>query len=167
MEDNTVMAKLGGFLFGGLLFGGGGLLLGILLGALAVGGYGYFSTGGVNIPYDTVHTNIANGFQVTDMTDSAGLTLRHMMTGSATYHPFASQDVFVAGQSYTQSLWVFEADGDIDITMTIWGPGEGDTYSVEFGRHAGNTIQIKGWGFTFSFPSGSNVGYASCSVVAK
>jgi len=157
--------SLRGLLFGGVIGGLGGLLLGILLGALLVTGFGFLQSGGVNLPYDQKHKFIAENFIVQDMTTNSLTKLKHIITGPAQFYPTAPYDVFTARQSYTQSLWVWTSEGDIDVTMTVWGPGnDAKTYLVEFGRHTGNEVRIEGFGRVFSWPEASTVGYASLTV---
>jgi len=153
--------KLGGVVLGGVLGGGTGLILGIIIGALIFGGFSWLTTGGLPVPYDTVHSKVANGFTANDLTDQVSLNMKHIITGSATFHMYAvPQDAFIPKNKYTQSLWTFCSGDDIDLTMTIWGPGENGEYMVEFGRHAGNEIVIRGYGNTFTFPKDSSIGYA-------
>ena len=147
-----------GFILGGL----GGFLGGLIIGALLMGALGYVMTGGTNIPYNTQHTKIAEGFKVTITHE---LTLKHVLSTEAAINPYSSLDVFTPHVVYGQSLWTFSSGDDIDVTMTIWGPGnDGATYLVEFGRHAGDAITIAGWNQSVSWPSNSNEGYASMSI---
>lgn len=146
-----------GLLIGGMIGGAGGLFIGLLIGVLIVAGFGYWQTGGLNIPYNTEHAEISKRFTVKDITDGVVMNVKHVLTGEAAYHAYAPQDIFIARKTYTQSLWFWTTgqSNDIEVTMTIWGPGEdGKTYAVEFGRHAGNNIQISGFGASVTWQDG-------------
>jgi hypothetical protein len=155
-----------GFIFGLSIGGVGGIVLGLIIGIAVFAGFNFVSSGGTSIPYDTNHSYIAERVSVYDMTDGVQMTSKLVLEGPATFHPFAL-DVFqfTAKKSYTQSLWIFCSQNDIDVTLTIFGAGDdGKSYLLEFGRHAGNTIQIKAFNQTFSWAKGSNDGVASLIV---
>jgi hypothetical protein len=135
-----------------LAIGGiGGVLVGILIGALIVGGYMYTQTGGLPVPYDTNHSYIAGKFTVT--TDQGTCTLKHISTAPAVFSPNVPLDVFVPHKTYTQSLWTFDTANDIDVFLHIWGPGDdGKTYLCEFGRSGSGAMTISGFGQTISWP---------------
>jgi len=160
------MGSLRGLIFGGLIGGGAGLLMGILIGVLVFGGLSFVQYGGVNVPYNLDHLEISKGFTVHDLTDGMPMNAKHVFTGSAVYHAFA-RDVFTPKTSYTQSLWIWTTgdSNDIEVTMTIWGPGEdGKSYLIEFGKHAGNAIQIIGFGQSVTWQKDTNEGYWSLTV---
>lgn len=163
------MASMRGVLLGGLVGASGGLLLGVILGALLVTGYGLFETGGVNIPYDANHAKLAAMVTVIDTTNNAPLTLKHVMTASAAMNPNAALDVFKAHSTYTESLWVFCSGNDIDVTMVIWGPGEdGETYVFGFGRHMWNGATISGFGQSVTWQQGgTDADFGTVGFTAK
>jgi len=154
-----------GFLFGSLIGGAGGILLGLLIGVALLTGAGYVMTGGVNVPYDSNHSYIAERISVVDSTDGVTLSCKHVMSGPAEFHPYAL-NAFTAKKTYTQSLWIFCAGNDIDVTLTIWGAGDdGHTYSVEFGRHAGNAITIHCFNDTYIWEANSDTGYLGTTII--
>jgi hypothetical protein len=154
-----------GLVIGGLVGGVSGVVIGILIGALVFAGFGFLQSGGTNIPYDQNHVNIASKISIFDTTDGVALTCRHAQTGPAAMHPYAPLDTFTARETYTQSVWFWCLDDDVDITMTIWGPGnDGETYYLEFGRHMGNAAEIKGFGYTATWEQGTTEGYAGWAI---
>ena len=52
--------------FSYLIGGVSGIVVGILIGALALGAFGFVQGGGTNIPYDLTHSDIANSVKVQD-----------------------------------------------------------------------------------------------------
>ena len=157
---------LKGLLIGGMVGGIGGIFLGVLIGVAIFGGASFLQHGGVSIPYELTHTTIAEAFQVYDVTDGVALNCKHVITMQAQFHAFAPYDAFTPRETYTQSLWYWTtgSSNDIDVTMTIWGAGANNTYLVEFGRHAGNALDIKGFGESASWTQNSVTGYFSLLV---
>jgi len=157
------MKPILGFLVGGM----GGLLLGVLLGVAFAFGFSYWQTGGVNIPYSMEHTKISKMIKVSDITDGVVLNVKHVMTTQAVYHGYAPLSSFESRETYTHSLWYWTTGDsrDIEVTMTIWGSAEDGTYDIEFGRHAGNSIRIEGFGQTATWPQDGNEGYFSITGV--
>jgi hypothetical protein len=150
-------------MFGALIGGTGALVLGLLIGALVIGGFGYFQSGGVNVPYHMEHNQIANGFTAMDLTVTNTFKVRHVMTSEAQLYPHAPYAVFTARETYTQSLWIFTPTAgdqkDIELVMLIWGPGnDGETYDVSFGKFAHNSITVHGWGHSHTWPEGDHQG---------
>jgi hypothetical protein len=150
------MASLRGLLFGGILGLSGGLFLGIVIGALLMGGLTYVQTGGTNIPYNTQHSTVANGFIAKDTTKGIIWQLKHVMTTQGKY-----------GGSYdtVESFWYWtEGGNDVQVTLSIWGPLPDGSYQCEFGRSVANGVEIAGFGHTINWPSASDIGYANFQV---
>lgn len=147
------MANPLGFL---VIGGAGGLIIGILIGAALMGGYGFLSSGGTNIPYDQNHIKIANGFKIVDTTWNVQLAPHHQETAPITYSPYAPLDIFTPHQTYTQSLWTYTSGSDIDVLLVILGPSnDGHTYLVSFSRQMGNSASINGFGMSGGWQQGS------------
>lgn len=122
-------------ILGYLIGGAGGLVVGILIGALAFGAFGYIQGGGTNVPYDTNHSVIANSVRVQDKSNNVPQSLHHLQTGPIEFSPEAPLALFPAHLQTTQSVWTFCSGLDINVYMTILGPGtDGHTYSVAFSR---------------------------------
>ena len=159
---------LTGLLFGGILGASGGIVVGIIIGALLFAGFGLFQTGGSSIPYDANHVKLAGLVSAVDTTTHAPFTCRHVFTTSTEFYPSASYDVFTPHHTYTESLWIFTAGSDIDITMVIWGPGDdNETYSFGFGRHMWNGATISGFGQTIVWTEGGAVTAAEAGFTTK
>jgi len=59
------------------------------------------------------------------------------------------------GKSYPQTTWVWTRYGDVEVAMTIWGPGDdGVTCLVEFATLAGNPFSINCGGQQFNLQTG-------------
>jgi hypothetical protein len=133
--------------------------MGLLIGALVIGGFGYLQSGGLNVPYHMEHNQIANAFSAMDLTVGINFKVRHVMTTEAQMYPHYPYDVFSPTQSYTQSLWIFTPTAgdqkDIELVMLIWGPAnDGETYDVHLGKFAWNSISVQGWGHSHTWPEG-------------
>lgn len=130
-------------ILGYIIGGAGGLVVGILIGALLMGGFGFIQGGGTNIPYDTNHSGIANSVRFWDKSYNVFETVHHLQTGPIEFSPTAPMNLFPAHLQTTQSVWIFTSGADIDCYMTILGPGtDGHTYSVDFSRLTANEIEI-------------------------
>jgi hypothetical protein len=131
-------------LLGFVIGGAGGLLIGIIIGVIAATGFGYWQSGGVNIPYDQNHNRIAESFVIRDVTYGATLSRKHLQTGPIEFSPTAPfSSYFPAHLQTTQSVWAFCSGDDIDIILIILGPGNDTrTYSLNFQRLAANEISI-------------------------
>jgi hypothetical protein len=150
------------------VFGTGGLLVGLMIGIALMGVFGYWETGGINIPFNLEHIGIAGNIQVI----VAGKTCEshHVLTTIASFVP---QDVkadvkdifaFANGGQFTQSLWTFTQSNNVRVSMKIWGPAENTTtYIIEFGRLTFQDVEISGFDFSISWTGGSD-GYALRSV---
>lgn len=139
-----------------IIGGAGGLVVGILIGAVLMAGFGFVQGGGTNVPYDTNHSDIANSVRVQDKQFNVNLTLHHLQTGPVEFDPFAPQTFIYDGGGggddktlfpphlqTTQSIWSFTSGGDIDVYMRILGPGsDGHTYNVDFNRLTGSETII-------------------------
>ena len=155
------MKTLFGIAFGGIT----GLIIGILIGALALGGFTFLQSGGTSVPYDTGHNTIAQGFTVVDTTWSHELNLKHLQTGPAEFSPYAPLDLFTAHNTYTQSIWMFTSGDDADLFMAITGPGDdGQSYYVTFSRCMANGVEITGWSQKIAWGQGSADGMATVIV---
>ena len=151
-----------------LLGGSGGLIAGIILGALLVGGFQYFQSGGVGIPYAQDHVDIAHNFAVAmDTRDGKiQLDIKHIQTSTFTYAQDVLNEHFVMkkGEVYTESLWAWCSSGnDVEVAMTIIGPSNG-SYTVEFGKVSFAPIYISGYGLHADWPGGETEGFAHVDV---
>jgi len=145
-----------GLIFGGLVGGVSGVVIGLLLGVAIAQGFSFFQSGGVSIPYDTQHSDIANQITVYDTTVNAKLDLKHVQTGPAEFYPYAPMQAFRPRATYTQSLWVWCSKEDIDVSMVIVGPGDdGKSFLIDFGRHMYNAVEIKGFGQVSTWAEGT------------
>ena len=154
-------------ILGYLIGGAGGLVVGILIGALAFGAFGYVQGGGTNVPYDTNHSGIANSVRIQDKGFNVMLTVHHLQTGPIEFMATAPQNVllFPAHIQTTQSIWIFTSGADVDVYMTILGPGtDGHTYSVDFSRLACNEILITCGNQTVHWLEGMDVMYSNIEV---
>lgn len=151
-----------GFLFGGL----GGLLVGFILGVAVMALFGFMVTGGVNVPYDTKHLEIAGKVQV--QVAGKNCELKHVSTGSAPFNPQSVVDIwkFAKGGTFTHSTWLFVQDGNTQVVMTVIGPPENSTtYILEFGRLTFQAVQLSiidtsGKVFSVSWAANTKDGYA-------
>ena len=164
--------------FGYIIGGASGVVVGILIGLLAFGAFGFVQGGGTNIAYDTNHNDIANSVQVQDKSFKVQLTLHHLQTGPVEFKPFAPQTFIYDGEGggddptlfpphlqTTQSIWIFTSGGDIDVYMRILGPGsDGHTYNVDFSRLTASETVITCGGQTVHWYSGDNVMYRNIHV---
>lgn len=157
------MRDILGYLIGGV----GGLVVGILIGALAFGVFGFVQGGGTNVPYDTNHSGIANSVRVQDKGFNVMLTLHHLQTGPIEFLAVAPQNVlqFPPHFQTTQSIWMFTSGGDVEVYMTIMGPGiDGHTYSVDFSRLLGSETLITCGNQTIHWLQGENTFYSNIQV---
>lgn len=150
--------------FVGIIIGGmGGLLLGIVLGVAFALGVGYWQTGGVNIPYNMEHNTIADSISV--YVSGRKCELKHVFTSVAEFVPLDIINIipFAQGGEFTQSLWVFSKENNVQIAMTIWGGAETSenkiAYLIEFGRLTFEQVKISGVTFTIEWPASSHEGY--------
>ena len=52
--------------------------------------------------------------------------------------------IFMKGEKYPQSTWIWHRYGDTEIVMTIWGPDEsGKLYFVEIARLSAEPFEIR------------------------
>lgn len=155
------MKDILGYLIGGV----GGLVVGILIGALAFGAFGYVQSGGTNVPYDTNHSGIANSVRVQDKSFNVMLSVHHLQTGPIEFSPTAPQSMFPAHLQTTQSIWIFTSGSDIDVIMVILGPGsDGHTYSVDFCRLTASDTLISYGNQTVHWLQGDGRTYSNIQV---
>jgi len=146
-----------------LIGGASGLVVGILIGLSIAVAFGYWQTGGVQIPYDLNHLTIAESVTVT--ASGRDCELKHIYTSVAKFVP---QDIiniapFALGGEFTQSLWVFSRDNNVQVAMTIWGGAQTSrnetAYLIEFGRLTFEAVSIQGVTFTVEWTASSQEGY--------
>jgi hypothetical protein len=153
-------------ILGYLIGGAGGLVVGILIGALAFGMFGFVQGGGTNVPYDTNHSGIANSVRVQDKQFNVMLTVHHLQTGPVEFSPYAPNSVFPAHLQTTQSIWIFTSGADVDVYMTILGPGnDGHTFSVDFSRLTGSETILTYGNQTVHWLQGDGVMYSNIQVM--
>lgn len=135
---------LGFLALGGL----GGVIIGLVLGFAVFG----LLSGGVPVPYDQNHQQLASSFTVT--TSQGSTTLKFISMAPAEFSPNVPLNIFVPHKTYTQSLWTYNSGNDIDVFLHIWGPGDdGKTYLLEFSRSGSDTININGLTHHIEWPS--------------
>jgi len=126
-------------------------------------GFSYWQTGGVNIPYNFEHNTIAESITVT--VSGRSCELKHLFTSVAEFVPqdITSIAAFMQGGEFTQSLWVFSKDNNVQVALTIWGgaelAGNKTAYLIEFGRLTFERVQINGKTFNVAWEASSNEGY--------
>lgn len=69
--------------------------------------------------------------------------------GARIYGKFSitTLEIFIANREYEQSTWLWQRNGDTEVAMTIWGPGEdGITVMLEFAKLGADPfiVQITG-----------------------
>lgn len=150
---------MNGFL-GYLIGGAGGLLVGVIIGAALVSGFGWIQSGGVNIPYDQTHSAIANHVKVRDVTWGRNLAVKHLQTGPVEFSPYAPQSIyFPAHLQTTQSIWVWTSGDDVDAVMCIVGPGNNSkAYVVLLSRMMANEASITCFNQTATWKKDTDVG---------
>jgi hypothetical protein len=157
-----------GLILGGILGGGAGLLVGLILGVAIMAGAGYVLSGGTNIPYDQYHNAVAARYSVFSVTWNKPFALKHLQTSvfvlQHSIYPYA---VFNEGSSYTQSLWAWTENGDIEVLMTVTGPTDDNYTLIEFSRVCYNSVNIKGPGIDVTWPQGAEPGFAYTQVTNK
>ena len=138
------------------------MLIAILLAIGAVGGF-LASNTYQNQPTHE-HKAIAERFVLQDVTKDFYLTLKHRYTDIAEFYPTYALQI-TPGEPYVQSLWVWCTKDDIDIVMSIWGPGDdGITYYVVFARMMSNEVLITGFDQTIHWMYDTTEGYAVLTV---
>lgn len=153
-------------ILGYLIGGAGGLVVGILIGALAFGMFGFVQGGGTNVPYDTNHRGIANSVHVLDKSNNVPQSLHHLQTGPIEFSPDAPLALFPPHLQTTQSVWTFTSGQDINVYMTILGPGtDGHTYSVDFSRLTYAETLITCGNQTVHWLQGDGVMYSNIQVM--
>jgi hypothetical protein len=75
------------------------------------------------------HKAIVDTMTITTGTNK--LTSAYLSSGTTTWKLSLIEN-FLKGGTYTYSLWVYSYQGDPEVYMCIWGPGEdGKTFQVE------------------------------------
>jgi len=149
-----------------LFLGGiGGLTIGIVLGILIAQGISFAQTGGVNLPFNMEHNDIA--YEVIVKVNGENCKLGHCYTTIAEFIPYDIKSIteFAQGGEYTQSLWVFTQENNVQVTMVITGPNSQNGYILEFGRQTPASVYIKAFQYTVDWSQASGEGYALTDVV--
>jgi hypothetical protein len=122
------------------------LLLVVSLGAAGL--FGYMAVSAVPNPPSEVKTIVSN-LSITDVTKDSALTVTCVSAGTLSYG--APQSVlpsqsFTLGQSYPQTVWLWQRAGDTQFVMKVWGPDQNGGYDLEFGRCCTDqfTVMYKG-----------------------
>jgi hypothetical protein len=77
----------------------------------------------------TNHKTIVD--KMTIMTGTSKLEPAYLSTGTSMW-TLSLVENFLHGGTYSYTLWVYSYQGDPEVTVCIWGPGEdGKTYQVE------------------------------------
>ena len=146
-----------------LIVGAPSLVVGIMIGLSIAVAFAFWQTGGVNVPYDLNHNTIAESVVVT--VSGRECELKHVFTSVARFLP---QDIiniaaFLKGGDFTQSLWVFTIENNVQVAMTIWGgaerPDNETAYLIEFGRLTFEQVSIQGVTFNIDWIANSQEGY--------
>ena len=103
-----------------LLFLGAGVFIGSLAGGFV---------GQLTVP--ATHRAIVD--KMTIKVGSYELSPSYLSTGKSTWQSFSTlQENFLQDGTYQYTLWVYSYQGDPEVYVCIWGPGEdGETYQVE------------------------------------
>jgi hypothetical protein len=152
-----------------LLLGSGvGLVVGVMIGALIVMGFGYFESGGTQIPFNLQHNALAGKVNV--LVDGKTTELKHLLSTLAPFYPQDIKNIARFAKStgsLPMSVWGFVQSGNVQVCMTIIGPPNNnysDVYILEFGRLTFSAVHIAGL-VTLDWIAGSQDGYVLRDVV--
>ena len=72
------------------------------------------------------------------------LSSSYLSTGKSTWQLSTLQENFLKDGTYQYSLWVYSYQGDPEVYVCIWGPGEdGKTYEVELAASYPRDFTVK------------------------
>lgn len=160
--------------------GGVGLVVGVIIGAVIVTSFGYYESGGVQIPFNFEHNALAGKVRVT--VNGRNTELKHLLSTLAPFYPqtllespgsqsgsMDMRDIAKFAQStgnLPMSIWAFVQSGNVQVTMSVMGPptSNDSIYIVEFGRLTFEGVHITGLGYTVDWSQGSQDGYAMETV---
>lgn len=121
-----------------------GLIL--ILAVMAVSGIGGFLVAGTQpVKAPAEHQAIVDVTIIRDTTYSFPLVPKCVDSGKKVWGlPIIGLAVFEEGEIYQQSTWIWQRNGDTEMAMTVWGPGEDQsTCFVELARLGTNTFEVK------------------------
>ena len=122
-----------------LLFLGAGVFIGSLAGGFV---------GQLTVPAS--HRAIVDNMTI--KAGSAELTSSYLVTGKSTWQLSTLTENFVKYGTYRYSVWLYSYEGDPEVYVCIWGPGEdGKTYEVELAASYPRDFTVKYGGTTESF----------------
>jgi len=117
------------------------VVLALLLGVgFLVGSFfgGFF--GQLTVPAS--HKNIIDDMKITY--GASELTSSYLSTGKSTWQLATLQENFEQHGTYQYTLWVYSFEGDPEVYVCIWGPGEdGKTFMVELCSSSDRTYTVK------------------------
>ena len=134
------------------------MLLAAVLGA--AGTYIFVVFIGITIP-TAEHFALAKTATIKDVENDYTFTMSCIWAGKPTATYALQTYEFVPGQKYYRSDWVGRRNDDLEVVMTIWGPGTaGDDYVVEIAKLSMHTISMElPDGQMHTFPPDSGEGY--------
>lgn len=89
------------------------------------------------------HKSIIDSMAVTDTRANVQLTPR-LVSSSNTEYCKGLSVFFTRGKVYSQTVWLWERYGDVELVMNIWGPDDtGKTYGIEISRLAWDPFVVK------------------------
>jgi len=139
------------------------LLVSLLLITVVVGGFMLYTDVASQPPKD--HQIIVNKIVIKDTKYDCLLKPKFVYAKEITYGQ-PTYGVFQVGETYMHSVWLWTRHDDAEWSMTIWGPGDdGMTYSIEFGRLAGNPFKITVEDTEITVPEGSGSGSEGWYIV--
>jgi len=109
-----------------------------IIGVVALAIYFYTSPRVIGIPQD--HSQIINDLDVVEVGTSETFSLSSLCvdSGSRVFGENWPLSIFETGETYTQSTWIWQREGDTEACLTVWGPGDdGKTYDLELSRLVG------------------------------
>jgi len=127
--------------------------------------YLFFIVVGTTMP-SIEHFTLAKAITIEDVDADYTFTLTCIWSGNQKVLYMLPGLSLNPGETYSRSDWVGRTGTDLEVVMTIWGPGDaGNDYQVEFGKVASNEILIElPDGQTHTFPRNSPEGYWLATV---
>ena len=117
-----------------ILLLGAGFLLGGLFGGGLIGGYVAPSS----------HKAIIDSMEVKDVDANFKLTAKLTDSGNNEWMVgLSTLATFTAGQSYPQTIWLWQRYGDTEVVISIWGPSKDDKYLVEVASLGSGPFTVK------------------------
>jgi len=101
---------------------------------------GFF--GQLTVP--TSHKAIIDSMEVKDVDANFKLTAKLTDSGNNEWMAgLSTLATFTAGQSYPQTIWLWQRYGDTEVVISIWGPSKDDKYLVEVASLGSGPFTVK------------------------